>query len=252
MQEALTYTNVVEDLLRKAKLTEKPSKIVDLKKYIGTKYDFIGLSVPGQRAIFKVGYAWSNDTVTAQIPIWDLIWKTSTVYEVMNQALFFLLNNRKAIHTEVMWDITKTWVSRVDNWAHSDVLSDIYSSLLDVNPSLIYPKLVEWNHSENPWERRQSLVSLLEYSKKRKNILPVGKMLPLVLNLLNDPDIFVQKAVGWSLREIGNVYAKEVWFFLSEHCTSLSAIAFSSALEKRSKEEKEILKLMRKQHRINR
>jgi 3-methyladenine DNA glycosylase AlkD len=97
----------------------------------------------------------------------------------------------------------------VDNWALSDSLSKIYSKIFEIDSELIYPVLSDWNKSENPWKRRQSIVSLLYYSSTRKNVLPFIKYIRLIKRLLTDDDYYVQKGVGWTLRELGNVYSEE-------------------------------------------
>ena len=228
---------------------DKKTLFKDLKKYIGTELDFIGLSVPKQREVFKANVDFKEYTLEQQLEIWDEIWQHSNLYESLTQSLFFVSKHRDEFDTKTLFKVTKNWVGKIDNWAHSDGLSDIFSYLLEKDFALIYPQFKTWNTSENPWERRQSLVGLLEYSKKRKKILPVNKMLSLVKSLLNDENYFVQKGLGWTLREIGNVYPKETWIFLVKHHRKISSVAFSAAIEKLSIKEKEELKLLRKKSR---
>jgi len=150
------------------------------------------------------------------------------------------------------WPILKKWSSRIDNWAHSDSLSSIYARLLEQSPELIYPTLQKWNQSKAPWLRRLSLVSLLYYSSQRENILPLRKIFSLVEPRLNDDHYYVQKGVGWALREAGNVYPKETFAFLEKNIVHLSSIAFSAAAEKLSKTQKDRLKKLRKNRAKNR
>jgi 3-methyladenine DNA glycosylase AlkD len=229
--------------------SDKKSGFKDLKKYIGTQYDFIGLSTPKQREVFKVVYDFNTLTLNQQLEIWNEIWLHSSLFEAMTQALFFVSQNRDAFDTKALFATTKNWVDKIDNWAHSDGLSDIFSYLLEKDAAVIYPQIKIWNKSENPWERRQSIVALLEYSKKRKKVLPVSKLLPLVKSLLSDENYFVQKGIGWTLREIGNVYPKETWIFLVEHHAKITSVAFSPAIEKLSVKEKDELKRLRKKNR---
>ncbi len=79
--------------------------------------------------------------------------------------------------------------------------------------------------------------------------MPVNKLFPLIKPLLSDENYFVQKGLGWTLREIGNVYPKDTWNFLVKHHAEISAVAFSPAIEKLSAKEKEELKLLRKKSR---
>jgi 3-methyladenine DNA glycosylase AlkD len=235
----------VEQALRKASTGQ--GDIAFAQHYMGTAIPMIGrLAVPVQRAIFKKGFSFSNLPLDEQLEVWDAIWNSSEVFEVMSQCLMFVQKNIAKLDRKKLWNITREWVKKIDNWGHSDMLSGIYSWLMEQEEDLIYPQLLKWNTSKNPWERRQSLVSIFEYSSKRKKVLPVNKVLPLVEKLLDDKDKFVQKGVGWCLRECGNVYPKETGKFLLDHHGALSSIAFSAATEKIKAADKEKLKDLRK------
>jgi 3-methyladenine DNA glycosylase AlkD len=229
---------------------DKVSGHKDLKKYIGTDYDLIGLTVPTQRLIFKSGYSFSKLPPDEQLLIWDSMWKTTSDYEILSQCIYFVEGNWKKIPPEKVWEVVKVWVGKIDNWAHSDGLSVIYAQLMERIPDVIYSQFLEWNGSDNPWERRQSLVGMLLYSKKRKRLLPAAKLLVMVEPLLKDPDYFVQKGLGWALREIGVVYPEETMSFLNAHLHTLTGVAFSTATEKIPASVKEDLKLRRKKSKV--
>ena len=59
-------------------------------------------------------------------------------------------------------------------------------------------------------------------------------------------DYYVQKGVGWALRELHTVYPRETLPFIQLHLKNISPIAFTIAIEKMSLKEKEKLKLLRK------
>lgn len=240
------YISEIINRLSEAKPHDKVSGHKDLKKYIGTNYELIGLTVPTQRSIFKSGYSFSKLPPAEQLLIWDSMWKMAADYEILSQCIYFIEGNLRKIPAGEVWEVVKSWVSKIDNWAHSDGLSVIYSQLMERIPDVIYSQFLEWNKSDNPWERRQSLVGMLLYSKKRKTLLPASKLLVMVEPLLKDPDYFVQKGLGWALREIGVVYPEETMSFLNAHLGTLTAVAFSTATEKVPASIKEGLKLKRK------
>jgi len=239
------YSTEVADKLIAAEPGDKKTKFKDLKKYIGISYDFIGLSTPTQRRIFKEGYSFNTLHVQQQLHVWDKMWQADNCYEVMTQALYFIEKNIGILDDSEVWQVTRMWVAKIDNWAHSDALSEIYSYLLERHPEL-YPQFEAWNLSANPWERRQSIVGLLTYSRKRKKVLPHTQVLPLVTNLLRDEDYFVQKGIGWTLREVGNAYPEETLVYLHTHVGSIHPAAFTAAIEKLTPEQKNVLKTVRK------
>jgi 3-methyladenine DNA glycosylase AlkD len=241
----LVYLIEVESILQSSK-DEKPSGIANLKKYIGTDLDFIGLSVPLQRKIYKAGYSFSYLPIDEQFEIWNYIWHNSNLYDALNQALFFVSKYIDTLNHTKVWTITSAWANRLDNWAHSDSLSRIYANLLEHNRAVIFPVLQSWNSHQNAWLRRQSLVSLIEYSRKRKENLPYKEILSLIKNLLKDENYFVQKGLGWTLRETYNIYPDIAFEFLVNNCEHISSVAFSAAIEKLNTENKEKLKQLRK------
>jgi Predicted DNA alkylation repair enzyme len=241
-------SEIITRLIEK-KPYDKVSGHKDLKSYIGTKYEIIGLTVPMQRSIFKTGYTFTTLSVEDQLPLWDAIWKSTDLYEVLSQCIYFIEKNWQKLDVKEVWKTIKSWVQKIDNWAHSDGLSDIYAHLMEKIPEEIYGQYERWNKSDNPWERRQSLVGMLLYSKKRKTLLPAIKLLNMVEPLIQDKDYFVQKGLGWALREIGNIYPEETMAFLHKNCTILHPVAFTTAIEKIRPELKNILKLQRKEKR---
>ena len=243
------YLKEVEKALNAVSIKNTAAEAAFLKKYIGTTYDISGLSVPTQRAIFKKGYSFSSLKPEEQIEIWNSIWNESNSHDILSQVLLFWEKYHAKINPALAWRHLKNRVDRIDNWAHSDSLSGFYSYLLEVQTPLVLPQLKKWNKSKNAWERRQSVVSLTHYHRKREKVLPFSVMIPLVENLLQDKDYFVQKGVGWALREIGNAYPKETFTFLRQNYAQLTSVAFSAASEKLAAKEKEELKKLRKEAR---
>jgi 3-methyladenine DNA glycosylase AlkD len=145
-----------------------------------------------------------------------------------------------------MWPVIVHWQDSVDDWGLCDALAKVYTKILVVAPGKVYPVLKEWNKDDNLWKRRQSVVSLLYYSRTKKTHLPFSKLGALITPLLADKEYYVQKGVGWALRECRNVYPKEAHAYLAKHLREISPIAFTIAVEKMAEKEKAVLKALRK------
>ncbi len=215
--------------------------------YIGggqSKLRYLGLKVPHVHQTQKKGFSFSQSLEAARI--WDYIWHHSDCFEVMSLALGWFELKKKEGDLERHWPRLKRWSERIDNWAHSDGLSGVYASILEDSPELVYPTLVKWNRSKNPWLRRLSIVSLLFYSSQRKKrVLPFAKIIKLVEPQLEFEHYYVQKGVGWTLRETGNVYPEETYKFLEKNIGRISAAAFSACTEKLPAARKARLKALR-------
>lgn len=216
--------------------------------YIGggqSNLRFIGLRVPHLQQAMKKGFSFFTQSDLEIAQIWDHVWQNSDCYEVMSLALSWFYDSKQRSSLKTHWPKLKTWSARIDNWAHADTLSGIYARILEDFPQTIYPTLLAWNKSKNPWLRRLSMVSLLYYSSQRNKVLPVKKILSLVETQLEFDHYYVQKGVGWTLRESHNVYPKPTFIFIEKNILRLSAQAFSAATEKMSPAQKIRLKKLR-------
>lgn len=137
------------------------------------------------------------------------------------------------------------WVERCTCWWHSDDLSKIYATSVEATPHWIVPTLKRWNKSDNPWKRRQSMVSLIEYASKRERFLPFVELLAFIEPLLDDDDYYVQKGLGWTLREIGNAYPQKFQGVMQKYAARLAPQAWTGATKNLNKDEKARLRAIR-------
>ncbi len=239
----------VERRLRAAARGIPRAQAAERARYMRPALPMLGLTIPAQRAVFRAGYGFTDAEPETQYPTWDHIWRHARIHETKLQPLFFL-GTRPRIPApaafDAFWDLTRSWADGIDAWDQSDELSKTYSYLLESEPTRVYPQLVAWNRDANPWKRRQSIVGLFCYAQLHRKHPPVSKVLPLVRTLLDDPDYYVQKGVGWTLRETYNVYPERAHRFVVRHAVDLHPDAFSAALEKMSAAEKRAIKERRK------
>lgn len=242
----------VERKLKAAAKTVVSAKTAERRRITRPTLPMLGLTVPEQRAVFREGYRFSSLSPRGQYPVWDFIWRHARSHEGKMQATLFLGSLKRipeAAELDDFWALTRGWADDINAWDMSDELSKTYSYLLEAAPVVVYPQLLVWNRDADPWKRRQSIVSLFCYAQLHKRHPPLGKVLPLVENLLLDPDYYVQKGVGWTLRETYNVYPKRAHAFVLRHAGDLHPDAFSAALEKMSPAEKRGIKERRKTRR---
>ncbi len=220
----------------KKRLTEVKEKVSKTPK-----------TAPAHRKLLKQGYSFSELPSSEQLIIWDYIWKNSSDSWASVHAFLYLESKMKDKEFLLdSWKTIKHWQKTVDNWGSCDGLSKIYTKILELIPEEVLKQLEKWNKSNNLWDRRQSIVSLLYFSRTKKVILPFDTIIKLTNRLLDDKEYYVQKAVGWSLKELYNVYPKETLQYLEDNIKKISSIAFSPATEKLEKKNKEKLKKIRK------
>lgn len=204
-------------------------------------------NVPLHRRESKRVYSFSALPFADQLPIWDELWRIEDSFWIKLHAFFFLERHlKKDNELREMWPVIVNWQHHVDDWGLCDALAKIYTKILEVEETTVYEQLKTWNKDGNLWKRRQSVVSLLYYSRTKKRFLPFSKIEQLIKPLLTDKEYYVQKGVGWSLRELHTVYPKDTFPWLKTHIKSISSIAFTIAIEKIDTEMRNELKALRK------
>ncbi len=212
----------------------------------GSQLEHLGIRFPELRRRVKQGFSFYNLPEEHVLEVWNALWRTSPYGDVLFAALEFYAPIAKKKVSPGLWPVIRQWSKRIDNWCHSDGLSAIYSRILESYPTEVYPQLISWNRSESEWLRRISLVSLIHYSGKNAVFLPPEKVLPLMSNCLDDQRYYVQTAVGWVLREMGNVYDSEIIKYIEIHAERMSTPAFSRAIERYPSKERTRLREIRK------
>jgi 3-methyladenine DNA glycosylase AlkD len=227
-----------------------PEQIRNISDYMGTKHRMLGVSTQKQKELAKNKYGLELEP-DELFPVMDLAFKKSKVYEVKSAALLLTEYNFKTVNHSKLYETMITWVDHVDNWGHSDNLSKFYTRFLEMKEFKkdFISELKNWNKDPNPWKRRQSMVALLYYARTKNEHLPFKSIISMISSQLEAKEYFVQKGLGWTLRESYNVYPDLTYKFVLDNFHLVSPVAFTAAIEKMTEKEKSVLKQKRKAHR---
>lgn len=195
----------------------------------GSAMTHLGIGFPALRKRVKEGFSFYDLPAEGVLAIWDRLWRTSPYGDVLFAALEYYVPRARKSVSPALWPVVRNWTERVDNWCHADGLSALYSWILASDPDAVYPQLRKWSRAEDQWLRRISLVSLIHYSGKNAVFVPPRRALPLVTACLRDEREYVQKAVGWVLREMGHAYPEAVNAYIKEHTATMSPVALRRA-----------------------
>lgn len=205
-----------------------PSKAAVVKNYMKSDYVFYGITVPQLRAIAKE--VAKNISIYDAYNLFDELWNSGN-HEEMSFACFLLQNYKKDINLD-MWKFLmhgeKPRIEKAKSWDHIDDISSHLTGVIFLNNSnQLQHEIKNLSVSKNPWMRRLSIVSQYPSIKKGKIQLAIL----LAEKLVYDEDIYVQKGVGWMLREAGKKNPIQVQEFIKMH-RQMKPFALSYALEK--------------------
>jgi 3-methyladenine DNA glycosylase AlkD len=147
------------------------------------------------------------------------LWQSNN-FDLMTAATK-VLKHKKIKKNLQLWTLGKRWMKDCDGWALADGLSLSMREVL-----LEYPErlddLEKWTKNSNMWFRRASLVFTLPYAKSGMN---PERMLSWASKYSTDPEWFIQKAIGWWLRDLGKHNPVRVIQFLNKHWDNLKSVA---------------------------
>jgi len=95
-------------------------------------------------------------------------------------------------------------------------------------------ELYDLAKSKKPMERRTAIVSTYYFIRKNE----IDDTFKIAEILVNDSDVYVQKALGSWIREAGKRNEEKLKSFLNKHATKMSRITLRYAIEKLDKETK--------------
>lgn len=245
MKSESKHAQEIESILSQYPL--RTSKHVP-EDYIGgrqSKLKYLGVTSPNMKHAGKAGFSFSHLPWDKQAEIWNEVWWSSNCYEVMSLAIDWFYQPQRLDQLPAHWPMLRDWSERIDNWAHSDGLSGLYSRIHESVGRPVLEVFKQWNSSSNPWLRRQSIVSLFYYSAHRNKQPKFTTVTSLLKPQLEFDHHYVQKGVGWTLRESGNVYPEETFAFIKRNISKISSKAFSAATEKMPLKQKQSLKKLR-------
>ena len=221
----MTHKHVIKEL----KAVSSPEKAEHSKRFFRTgpgEYgegdQFLGITVPEQRKIAKKykSISLSEAEILLQNPF----------HEVRLTVLMLLVYKLEKADEELSEEIFNLYMSNlqyVNNW-----------DLVDSSCRFIIGKYLEHKEkdllfdmarSNDLWEKRIAMISCYHFIHNRHEF---GDALIIAEILVNDDHDLIQKAVGWMLREIGNVDQELEEEFLRKHYKQMPRTMLRYAIEK--------------------
>lgn len=196
-----------------------------MKQYMRNQFEFLGIKGPMQKALIKQFIAENGLPDLAQLDgivreLWN--WPEREYHYI---ALTFLDRHQKQLTPEDVPLLeylitTKSWWDTVDSLASHNV-----GKLLSQHPSSREAVIDSWRGSENIWLRRTTLLFQLGYKAQTDAAL----LFALVEQNKDSKEFFIQKAIGWALREYSKTDAIAVQDFVTS--TPLAPLSQREALK---------------------
>ena len=188
-----------------------PAQATPMKKYMRDQFEYLGIKTPQSVALQKEFYAEHGlPKITELDPILRDLW--SLPQREFQYAAVGMLGRcdkqipAKFIKTIEYLIITKSWWDTVDSIAGGTV--GVHFKRF---PEVRENYLSKWRASENFWLRRTTILFQLNYKKETDFDL----LCAIIRENLGSKEFFINKAIGWSLRQYARIDHKAVKKFVN-------------------------------------
>ncbi len=193
-----------------------PGKAAEMAAYHKVPRDYLGVANPVIDDLTKV---WRKEiTLDQRLELARGLWD-SNIHEARIAAAKLLTQARIRPDTEV-WALIASWVPDFDGWAIADHVAIAGQKRLLADPARL-DQVEGWTTSDHLWTKRAALVMTLPWTKqnfpKPAELATRDRVLGWAATYVDDPDWFIQKAVGWWLRDLSKHDPDRTRAFLDAH-----------------------------------
>ncbi len=213
---------MLKEFLAELQQFADPERAEGSKRYHKINRPYMGVRVPeitGISAAAARKYGGKD-----LLALCDRLWETN-IHEA-RIAAGKILERKEVTNIEGIWARVDRYKEDLDSWAIADHLAHAAFRCLEQEPLYLDEIENKWLHHPSFWVRRASLVFTLFLAKKGKD---PERPLSWAAGMVDDHEWFIQKAIGWWLRELSKHNPDRAGIFLEEYSSRMKPFAVREA-----------------------
>lgn len=222
VHDAIFY---IENLAKIYSTHQNPENALAMKKYMRNQFEFFGIKTPQRNILDKQflsteGLPHYEDLSIILKILWQ---KPEREFQYFGMVLMekFIKKIQEEDVLLLEWLIThKSWWDTVDL-----IASHLVGGYFKKYPQNISTQTQQWMKSENIWLQRTCILFQLQYKDK----IDVDLLFDLIEELKEKKEFFIQKAIGWALRQLSKTKPALVQNFVEN--SALAKLSTKEALK---------------------
>lgn len=195
---------------------------ISMSNYMRNKFEFYGIPTPKRRQLYKEFIKLENKN---KVIDWDFLDQcySDEHREFQYLAYDYLLSMKEYIVYE---DIPKIKNYIIDKpwWDTIDILCKVIGNI-GLKDERVEKLMLEWSKDENIWIKRSSI----EYQLFLKENTDKENLERIIVNNLGSDEFFINKAIGWALKDYSKTNPKWVKEFLNKYKDKMNNISIKEA-----------------------
>jgi 3-methyladenine DNA glycosylase AlkD len=193
-----------------------PAKAAAMQAYMKSAMPYHGVQTPALRQLCKDFFARYTFSSPAEwqegcLTLWREAKFREERYAAIDLTGHHLYRNWQTLETLPMYEemiVSGAWWDYVDGIAPTRL-----GGLLKAHPARMRTKMLQWSRSRDLWKRRSSILCQLHYKQETDLDLLYACIAPS----LDSKEFFLQKAIGWALRQYAWTNPDEVRNYCHAH-----------------------------------
>ncbi len=210
---------VIQPLVRLFAAHANAEEAVSMKRYMRDQFDFLGIKTPLRRVLLREYLADRRPDIRDSLrPAVRSLWaRPEREYQY---AAVDLLDRFAGVLSPDDLPLLESLVTEKSWWDTVDALAArIIGAILLNCPATIHPNVSRWRTSDNLWIRRTAILFQLKFRDRTDERL----LFEIIRENADSSEFFIQKAIGWALREYSKTEAESVRTFVrTERLAALS------------------------------
>jgi DNA alkylation repair enzyme len=194
-----------------------------MEKYMRDKFRFLGIRGPKRTELYKKYFPTARKTKVIDWNFIETCWNKeerefqyAVVYYLKTMQKFLKKGDISKLKYLV---VTKSW------WDTVDLLSKIIGDVVNRNKEL-KTLMLEWSKKENDiWLRRVAILHQLSFKENVDKLL----LETILEDNLCDGEFFINKAIGWALRDYSKVNPEWVRKFIEKNRSEMANLSLREA-----------------------
>ncbi len=201
---------------------EDKENAIAMSKYMRNMFDFYGLPTPERKDVY-------NDFIKSEKKTKVIDWKfLDKCYEDKHREFQYLvydylLTTKQYISFEDIPKI-KNYITTKSWWDTIEFLCKVIGDI-GLRDARVKELMIDWSKNENIWLKRTAIEHQLGLKDKTDTKL----LEQIIINSFGSDEFFINKAIGWALRDYSKTDPKWVTNFINDYKDKMDKLSIKEA-----------------------
>ena len=193
-----------------------------MSKYMRNLFDFYGLPAPRRKEVYR-------DFIRAEKKAKAIDWEfLDNCYEDAHREFQYLVYDyllaaKQYVSFEDIPKIKK-YITTKSWWDTTDFLCKVIGDI-GLRDARVKDLMIDWSNDENIWLKRTAI----EHQLGLKDKTDTGLLELVIVNSFGSHEFFVNKAIGWALRDYSKTDPEFVKGFINRHRDEMDSLSIKEA-----------------------